>query len=461
MNIRRLFLYAFIGSIFLGDILIFKGLWTYGMQGIYHFLVPVFFIIIVITKESISKLNMQIFTSCLIGCFLLFVIVLMNALPYEDKSEYYKRNITFVFLMFASTFPLLIFNRNFVTYRNIAGKSFSVNHVCAVCGTSAILTGLFVLVLRIIEVGDIVSAFRYQLDTIPATCHLKLQKYVSDVSAMKYSFLNLKYILYNQIGLRMVWGFIFMNSCIVNGKSIAVKRLSEFILFIFIVISGSRESWIMLFLYLFLKLSPRKKIQLIIAVIAIVALIYSELYELYFSDSFKELPILGRLNIIFEFPDTLKSARLILWKNAIELLQISPLIGIGPHGFIFYSSKMFSSIIYNADNALLGLPVAFGFVGLFIMLRIIFRPVCYIFRELKHQTSGTIKSLFSGCIAYLLTSFIAPHFMWPYSSIDTIFWLAISLVILSLELEASNPVLKNNMLKERTLEENGEEQYAA
>ncbi|MDP4175504.1 MAG: O-antigen ligase family protein [Bacteroidota bacterium] len=461
MTTRRLFLYAFIGSIFLGDILIFKGLWTYGLQGIYHILVPVFFIFIVISKESIAKLNLKIFTSCLIGYFLLFVIVLLNALPYEDKSEYYKRNITFVFLMFASTFPLLIFNRNFTDNNHITGKSISVNHICAICGTSAILTGLFVLVLRIIEVGDIVSAFRFQLDTIPAACHLKLQKYVSDVSSVEFSFLNLKYILYNQIGLRMVWGLIFLNSCMVNGRNVVIKHLSEFILFIFIVISGSRESWIMLFLYLFLKLKPRKKIQLIIAVILIIALIYSELYDLYFSDSFKELPILGRLNIIFEFPDTVKSARLILWENALVLLQIDPLIGIGPHGFIFYSSKMFNSIIYNADNALLGLPVAFGFSGLLIILRILFRPIQYICKEIKRVEPGTIKSLFSGCIAYLLTSFIAPHFMWPYSSIDAIFWLAISLIILSLEYGSSDSVLKENMLKERILEISREEQYAA
>lgn len=461
MNTRRLFLYAFIGSIFLGDILVCKGLWTYGLQGIYHILVPVFFILIVISKESITKINLQIFTSCLTGYFLLLVIVLLNAFPYEDKPEYYKRNITFVFLMFASTFPLLIFNRNFTDNSHITGKAISVNCICAACGTSAILTGLFVLILRIIEVEDIVSAFRFQLDTIPAACHLKLQKYVSDVSPVEFSFLNLKYILYNQIGLRMVWGFIFLNSCMAKGRNIVIKHLSEFILFIFIIISGSRESWLMLFLYLFLKLRPRKKIQLIIAALSLIALIYSELYEMYFSDSFKELPILGRLNIIFEFPDTVKSARLNIWENALVLLQINPLIGIGPHGFIFYSSKMFSSIIYNADNSLLGLPVAFGFSGLLIILRILFKPIRYICKELKSVKPGTIKSLFSGCIAYLLTSFIAPHFMWPYSSIDAIFWLAISLLILSLEHISSDSVLKENVLKEGVLEKYREEQYAA
>ncbi|MGE5680408.1 MAG: O-antigen ligase family protein [Bacillota bacterium] len=416
--------YIFVASVFIGDLLVFRGLWTYGVQGIYHCTVILFLIMLVVTKRKIPPENLKLFLKFLVCYYFLLLVVLINSLPYSDHTNLYKRNITFTFLMFSSTFPMIIVNKNLIPERH-------VNRLLFTGGAAAFITAIFVLTLRFIEVNNISSVFYFQLDTIPAAFHLRQKKWQTDISETRLLFMNVKYVIYNQIGIRMVWGYIFVSSfCSESIRASAIKKAFQLILLVFTVISGSRESWLMLLIFLFLKAKRRNKIIFSAMVPAAIYIIWLNMSGIYFSEMLKDVPVLSRLNILFEFPETLQKTRIGLWQNSIELIKINPFLGIGPHGFIFYSPGLFTDTVYNADNSILGLTAAFGIAGLIILMLTVYRTVKSVIKQFRENENKVIKTLSSGCISYIITALIAPHFMWPYSNLDTIFWLAVSLIVL-------------------------------
>ena len=127
-----------------------------------------------------------------------------------------------------------------------------------------------------------------------------------------------------------------------------------------------------------------------------------------------------RLTSVLSPLDLLKRSRIdVAWLPIWLVIQQSPMIGVGPDGLRFLSQNL-GNIVFNGDNMILGTWAAYGLVGLIGL-------VIFILITLRFNWRLTALNLINGftfmnkyIISYIITGLFAPHFLWPYNSINAL-----------------------------------------
>ena len=167
-----------------------------------------------------------------------------------------------------------------------------------------------------------------------------------------------------------------------NNKPFHVKTLLTFIVFIGVIVSGSKTGLIVLLLYLLFifgeiiigRIPKGYSFKTIIMILGIIIVFFvGILFQFSDIDNVSEvLPTFGRIIIVFsDFDSALNeqgSGRGTAWSGAIEIIKNSPIlgIGIGTYGDVVYSIANHGSI---AHNTFLQLSVEWGllFAGFFFL----------------------------------------------------------------------------------------------
>lgn len=116
------------------------------------------------------------------------------------------------------------------------------------------------------------------------------------------------------------------------------------------------------------------------------------------------------------------------WAPLWDVVQTSPILGVGPEGIQFMSRRVVGQLVYNGDNMILGSLAAYGILGLVGLLLFLLgfaRTLGWWGRHLR----GEFSFVGPYMLAYMITGLIAPHFLWPYNSINSLLLLMCGLFV--------------------------------
>lgn len=117
-------------------------------------------------------------------------------------------------------------------------------------------------------------------------------------------------------------------------------------------------------------------------------------------------PILSRFLSSFVLEDTSSTARVVLWREAIENIKERPLLGTGLGNYILAVNPAEDyRTPYYAHNLYLDVATELGLVGLFFFLLILFIPLFFSVRNYTQTKNFFSLSLSAALVLYLTHSF--------------------------------------------------------
>lgn len=124
----------------------------------------------------------------------------------------------------------------------------------------------------------------------------------------------------------------------------------------------------------------------------------------------------------------------VAWTPLWSIIKGSPLVGVGPDGLRYLSTSQLDEVVYNGDNMFLGTLGAYGILGLLGLLLFLLSVLRMAKRFDARGFTGKFTFVNRYMVAYMITGLIAPHFLWPYNSINALLLLIYGLAISEIQL---------------------------
>lgn len=142
-----------------------------------------------------------------------------------------------------------------------------------------------------------------------------------------------------------------------------------------------------------------------------------------------------------ELNGDISNRRFDLWKNAVQVFESSPVVGISFGNYIPYvTDKLPDCYMINNDgdvfaafhNMFFDLLASQGIIGILIFLTIVLRTICFIFKnflKLNFEDQATCICLFSICIAIAASSMFVSDILYINNQCTVLFWLFLGYLI--------------------------------
>lgn len=296
---------------------------------------------------------------------------------YSDDKKY-------AFFQLEQKFSLLAFPIIFSTIPKIKTKHFHF------------ILHFFVLSTFLFSIYCLACAFYYSYQHDSSSLFKEIY-FTNQTLAGYIGFHSTYFSLYIIFSILIIVQYLFKNRISTLEKIFVLLIVTFFLVFLFLLASRIiLASLCIMLLVLFIKILIDKKIQLIyvfyIAVFCIGSVFFVSKNE-YFKNRANEVFSINTLDLIGSNNENGITQRVFFWKNAVEIIKRSPLIGFGTGDVNTQFDKQYDKLLlenpnyplsviaainffknenYNAHSQYLQILISFGIIGLLIFLAYLF-----------------------------------------------------------------------------------------